>query len=121
MMFNKRRQSQDSVLREKLLEISGGKLLMSSYSAKQFEGLIGVVVDDDYILNATENDYCFVEDRGFDISKVNEVVLCHWNRLYQADTIFDVDLKGIGFKSISKEDIVGSSHPKITIQTFARK
>ena len=37
MMFNHRRQSQDKVLREKILSLTAGKLLwMDHYSAKQF-------------------------------------------------------------------------------------
>ena len=41
-----KRQSQDRILREKVLELtSGGRLLMNSYSAKQFDNTDGVIVD----------------------------------------------------------------------------
>ena len=37
MMFNHRRQSQDRVLRKRILELTGGeKLWMNAYSQKQF-------------------------------------------------------------------------------------
>lgn len=37
MMFNHRRQSQDRVLRKRILELTGGKKLwMNAYSQKQF-------------------------------------------------------------------------------------
>ena len=39
MMFNHRRQSQDRVLRKRILELTGGKKLwMNAYSQKQFTG-----------------------------------------------------------------------------------
>ena len=39
MMFNHRRQSRDRVLTERILQISGGKLIVSPYTARLFEGL----------------------------------------------------------------------------------
>ena len=37
MMFNHRRQSQDRVLRKRIMELTGGKKLwMNAYSQKQF-------------------------------------------------------------------------------------
>ena len=121
MFFNKR-VSQDSLLREYLLNLTNGdKFYMSSYSAKQFAGLSGFIVDDEYQTTAGENDYCFIEDGGYDLDKTNEIVLCHWNRRYPADKIFNHDLKANGFKKIRSEDIKGSSHDKITIETYIRK
>lgn len=121
MMFFGKRQSQDSVLREWIIShTAGSKLWMSSYSAKQFKELEGYIVDDDYISKATVGDYCFIEDKGYTFENVSEIILCHWNRRYQADKVFDVDLKANGFKKVDSIDIKGSSHDKITIETYKK-
>ena len=121
MMFFGKRQSQDSVLREWLINHTKDcSLWMSSYSAKQFNDHTGYIVDDNYLVKASEEDYCFIEDKDYTIDNVTEIILCKWNRQYQADRFFEVDLKSNGFKKISSEDIKGSSHDKITIETYKR-
>lgn len=121
MMFFGKRQSQDSVLREWILNhTAGSKLWMSSYSAKQFKDLTGYIVDDDYITKAAVGDYCFIEDKGYSLDDVTEIILCHWNRKYQADKVFDIDLKAEGFKRTDSIDIKGSSHDKITIEIYRK-
>lgn len=121
MMFFGKRQSQDSVLREWIVShTAGSKLWMSSYSAKQFKDLTGYIADDDYIAKATVGDYCFIEDKGYSLDNVTEIILCHWNRKYQADKVFDIDLKGAGFKKSDSIDVKGSSHEKITIETYRK-
>ena len=121
MMFFGKRQSQDSVLREWIIShTTGGNLWMSNYSAKQFKDLTGYIADDDYQTKATVGDYCFVEDKGYSLEGVSEIILCHWNRKYQADKVFDIGLKANGFIKIESEDIKGSSHDKITIETYRK-
>ena len=121
MMFFGKRQSQDSVLREWIIShTAGSKLWMSSYSAKQFKELEGYIVDDDYVSKAAVGDYCFIEDKGYTLENVSEIILCHWNRRYQADKVFDVDLKANSFKKVDSLDIKGSSHDKITIETYKK-
>lgn len=121
MMFFGKRQSQDSVLREWIIShTNGGRLWMSNYSAKQFKDLSGYIADDDYQVKAAVGDYCFIEDKGYSLDNVSEVILCHWNRRYQADKVFDLDLKANGFKKVDSEDIKGSSHDKITIETYRK-
>ena len=121
MMFFGKRQSQDSVLREWIIiHTAGSKLWMSAYSARQFSDQSGYIVDDNYVENASTGDYCFIEDKGYTFDKVSEIILCKWNRKYQADKIFDIDLKANGFKKVGSEDIKGSSHDKITIETYKK-
>ena len=55
VMFNRRRQSQDRILRERIASMTaGGRLWMSRYSAGQFEGeaLPNLTVDDDFLQKA---------------------------------------------------------------------
>lgn len=121
MMFFGKRQSQDQNLREWILNYAqGSKLWMSLYSAKQFGNNASVSADGDYMSKAEENDACFIEDGSYLTDNANEIVLCKWNRHYPADKFFDIDLKALGFKKVKTEDIAGTSHEKITIETYRR-
>ena len=121
MLFMGKRQSQDIMLRNKILEIVGdSKLWVSEYTAGQFETKEVLTVDNDYISKAEAEDYCFVEDMGYDISKTDEVILCNWTRSSPGETYFETDLKTPGFKKKKTENIVGSSHKNISIETYRR-
>lgn len=122
MMFNKRRQSQDRVLRQRILEKTAGSTLwMSSYSAKQFTEGGNFIVDDECVTKAGIGEYCFVEDKDFSLENCEQVILYHWNRQYPGDKFFKEDLKESGYDKVSETDFVGSSHEKITEQIFVKK
>ena len=138
-MFNHRRQSQDRVLRKRILELTGGeKLWMNAYSQKQFlqvsgnmpkeqeqPGQLGqsgqIQADEAFLEKAGPGEYCFVEDE--DVvpyeSRIEEVILCHWNRDYPADVFFSIDLNKWELKHT--EDFVGKSHDKITMEVYNAK
>ena len=121
MMFMGKRQSMDCVLREKILEItSGSRLLMNTYSAKQFESVDNIVVDEDFLSNASKGDFCFVEDKEITTENVESFYIFNWNRKYPGDLFFNVDLKAEGFKKIKKEEFQGNSHDKITLEIYSR-
>lgn len=121
ILFGGKRLSQDSVLRNKLLELTGdGKLLMNEYSAKQFENNDKIYVCNDFLISKGENDICFIEDTEILMDEVSEIYLFNWNRDYPADTYFEFNPKELGFKRTSKEDFVGSSHKKITLEIYRR-
>lgn len=121
MMLFSRRQSQDKNLRSWLLDYVGdNKLFMSEYSAKQFENKEKIIIDNNYIINAQKDDFCFIEDKDYNVDLADEVILCCWNRRYQADKFFTVDLKEKGFKKKNSQNIVGCSHEKITIEIYRK-
>lgn len=121
IMFNGRRQSQDKLLRSKMLEyVADSVLWMSSYSAKQFVEGGSFKIDDDYMTKAAEGDYCFVENGEYDVLKCDEIVLFKWNRDYPADKTLNVDFKSLGFKKKSTEDFAGLSHKKITMEIYCK-
>ena len=65
MMFNHRRQSQDSVLREHVAKLVANlPLWMNHYSASQFdtESIPNLNIDDAFLQEAAQGEYCFVED-----------------------------------------------------------
>lgn len=119
MMFNGRRQSQDSILREKVMELSAGaKLWMNAYSAGQFEGFPEIQVSDNFLEDAEIGDFCFVEDGRIPSQNIEKIYVFHWNRKYPADVFFEFDLKANGFKREKKLEFVGSSHDKILLEIY---
>lgn len=121
MLFNNRRQSQDQVLREKVLEICVDSILyVNNYTAKQFDDSTPIVVDDEFLLKAQSGEFCFVENSEIPIDKVEKFYVFNWNRKYPADVFFEVDLKSNGFKKTDVEVFVGSSHDEITLEIYER-
>ncbi len=93
---------------------------MNSYSAKQFENVERVIVDDAFLDNAGQGDFCFVEEAEISAENVEAFYIFNWNRKYPGDLFFSVDLKSEGFKKIKKEEFQGSSHDKITLKIYSR-
>lgn len=121
MLFNRRRQSKDRALRERVLQLAAGsKLWMNAYSASQFEKTEGIEIREDFLETAGREDYCFVENA--DISayahRVTEVIVYRWNRVYPADTYFPEELFSRQWKRISCEEFSGTSHDTITQEVY---
>ena len=122
MLFNKRRQSMDSVLRERVLKMCAGKKLwMNEYSRKQFDAVAeGISVDEDFMAKAGEDDYCFAENispKAFK-GQFKQIVLYKWNRVYPTDLYFDIDLTN--WRLAQSSDFAGSSHDKITEEIYVK-
>ena len=123
MMFNNRRQSQDSILRKRILSVSKGHTLwMNEYSAKQFasENDSSIIVDNDFLKKAKSEDYCFVENTDVlpYLERVDSIVIYKWNRVYPGDVFFTVPMTEWTMKSTS--NFVGSSHEKITEEMYVK-
>lgn len=125
-MFNHRRQSQDRVLRERMLEQTGeSPIWVTPYTAKQFSAdqQAKLTISADSLMKAGRGEYCFAEGEPLapHEAKIEEVVLCRWNRVYPADTFLDITLPGVGWELTSTAEFQGSSHPKITMETYRKK
>ena len=118
MAFNHRRQSQDRLLRRRLLErVGASKLLMSPYTARQFDALPeNVQVSEMFLSEAEAGEYCFAELSCPDDAE--GVVLYRWNRSYPADVHFTLDLSA--FRLAERTDFPGFSHPKITEEIYIK-
>ena len=120
MMFNNRRQSRDSAVKKQILEMScGEKLLMNKYSGKLFSGC-DVVIEECFLDNAKEGDWCFVEDVSLKeyYDKIEKIIAFKWNRNYPSDKKLDIDLSGLVLEE--SFDFVGSSHDKITCEIWKK-
>lgn len=124
-MFNHRRQSQDRVLRETILEKVGEKPLhVTPYTAKQFspEQQPRLTISDVCLSQAREGEYCFAEGEPLapHLKSVEQIVLYKWNRTYPADTFLDVSLDTSDWTLIETRDFQGSSHDQITEEVYRK-
>lgn len=121
MMFNNRRQSRDSLLIDDLIKDCGtADILMNSYSVPLFEGKCSPIVDENFLINAKPGQYCFVEniDIYSSLKRIEKIIVYRWNRDYPSDMTFEIDLENNNFCLVKSEDFSGSSHDKITKETW---
>lgn len=123
MMFNRRRQSQDKLLRKHLIElVQGERLWINHYTARQFEDPLpdNIIVDDEFLKKAEDSDFCFVENLPLTEyqNKIKRIFLFRWNRSYPADIYLDISILQNEWKMISVSEFEGSSHKKITLEEW---
>ncbi len=125
MMFNHRRQSQDRLLRKKMMEIAApGCLWMKAYSYGQFredEPICSLRVDEQFLEKADQGEYAFVEDADVRpyLDRIEQIVIFRWNRAYPGDRFFDLSVEE-EWHRIRTEDFAGSSHDEITMEVYER-
>lgn len=123
MAFNRRRQSQDALAREKLLSLTAGApLWMNAYSAKQFGDAHGITVDEAFLEKAGPGEYAFAEFPPLApyAKDVERICVIRWNRAYPADAKLDIPLKSGLWNLVKSEDFPGSSHETLTLEIYER-
>ena len=124
LMFNHRRQSQDKILREKILEITAkSKLWVNHYTEKQFADMgrcPQLNIDDNLLNEAAPGEYCFIENNHLQKSEpwIEKIILFKWNRNYPGDFFFDIDVTSNHWILQESKDFPGSSHEKITMEVY---
>ena len=123
MMFNKRRQSQDKLLRASIKELVKGKtLFMNEYSYKLYKDINNenIIVSENYLDECENDNFCLVENKPLNnyIEKIDNIIIYKWNRIYPSDLYFDI--KNGQWKLIETEEFQGSSHEKITKEIYRR-
>lgn len=125
MMFNKRRQSQDIAVREKIKEITAGeKLWLNDYSRGQFRDMeLGFYVDEDFLSKADPGEYCFVENARIQAAaeRVEELIIFRWNRKYPGDFYLDFLPWEHGFVCVQSKEFQGHSHDGITMEVWRKE
>lgn len=121
MLFHNRRQSQDRLLRQRVLAQTGGRpLWTNAYSAGQFspEDALRLRVAENFLDLAQPGEYCFVETvplRPY-AKRIETLYLYRWNRRYPADQRLDLDLSG--WTLARTADFPGHSHKIITEEVY---
>lgn len=119
ILFNKRRQSRDKVICDRVLELAKNSVLwMNKYSSKLFLS-DKINVDSDFLSKAGSGDYCFVESDEFLAChrRIEKVIVYRWNKVYPSDEKISEDFLR-GRKMVQSADFVGSSHEKITEEIY---
>ncbi len=121
MAFNCRRQSKDSAVRKRIAKITAGKLLrMNEYSARQFRNNteLALCVEEDFLDNACEEDFCFVETASLSAyaDRIKTLTVYKWNRSYPSDLKLDIKLSACTL--VSSAEFKGSSHDRITEEVY---
>lgn len=123
--FNRRRQSQDRLLRSRILsELHGRRLWMNAYSLRQFQKElpleVRLSVDEDFLTKAGNGEVCFVEGLPLLpwLDRIEQVILYRWNRDYPADTYLDLALDAPPWSLAAREDFPGFSHPMLTKEVY---
>ena len=118
--FNDRRQSRDSAVITTVMEMSRGKrLFMNEYSKRLFLKE-DVLVFENYMDIASEDDFCFAENSSlaeYD-DKIKTVILFKWNKVYPSDKKLEISFSDRNLKETF--EFVGSSHDKITCELWTK-
>ena len=123
MMFNNRRQSRDSILIDKITEITkGSKLWLNKYSYSLFEekNMSNINVDESFVLEAANGEYCFAENislKGYE-KWIEKLIVFKWNRVYPNDFELEFDLST--WKLVESSELKGNSHDKITMEVYVK-
>lgn len=120
ILFNNKRQSKDRILRKYLLDIvekENSYIAMSPYTYSQFKDNERKEIIDVKDAFSFDEDYIFLE-QSISISweKVNNLILCCWNRDYPADEYFNLPI-GVECVLRKTEEIESDSHT-LTIETY---
>lgn len=120
ILFNGKRQSKDRIFRKYLLDIvekKNSRIAMSPYTYSQFKEDERKELTDVKEKFSFDEDYIFLE-RAIPIlwEKVNNLILCCWNRDYPADEYFNLPI-GVECILQKTEEIVSDSHT-LTIETY---
>lgn len=122
MTFNHRRQSRDRLLIADLLTLCEEKVIrMKAYSQPLFEDHDDrIVVDEDYLEQAGDEDVCFVETDDLTpyAERLTGMIVYRWNRKYPVSTKLTVDLSAFTLQSTA--EFAGNSHDVITREVYTR-
>ena len=117
LLFNRRRQSQDRLVRQDMLRLCGEQpLAVSPYTARQFAPEDRVKVVD----QPGEEDIFFLEDLPpqLFLERAEKLVLYHWNRAYPGDV--HMVLPPQGWNLEEQVEFPGHSHETITREVYSR-
>ncbi len=126
MLFNNRRQSRDSLVLEDIREdmkALGGVLYITPFSEKLFsQSGMDFTVCENMLDIAKREDTCFVENLRLceSLGRIDEITVYRWNRKYPSDFSLDIDIEKCGYRKKESKEFTGSSHEKITKETFIK-
>lgn len=123
MLFNHRRQSRDRIVVADIAKYAKERnLYTNTFSASLFDEIPNITVSDSFLEEASEYDYCFVENISLKQYQnlIKQIIVYHWNRTYPSDFKFDIDLNNGAWKCTEITEFKGYSHEKITKEVYEK-
>ena len=120
LRFHDRRQSRDRAVTADVMRMAQGQpVWMDAASAVLFPAE-AVRTEARFLAQAPEGAYCFVEGAPLSpwLSRIEEVVVYGWNRIYPADMWLDLNLMEPEWRLVSREEFPGYSHARITKERY---
>ena len=123
MLFNSRRVSQDSIVNERIAEMTkDSKLWMNNYSYMLFEKMnaSNINLAENVLTEAADGEFCFIENQHLNPYKkwIEKMIVFRWNRDYPSDFQLDIDLSEWNLERC--EEFKGNSHDKITMEVYGK-
>lgn len=107
-----------------LLLVANVPLWMNHYSASQFdtESIPNLNIDDAFLQEAAQGEYCFVEDAPLAPFEkwIERIAIFRWDRTYPADRYFDLQLGSGQWHLVGTSEFAGHSHDLITMEVYER-
>lgn len=81
-----------------------------------------IQISDTFLAEASEGEYCFVEDLALSPykDKIEVLLVFCWNRAYPSDQKLDLDLSSVEWELTEILDFPGNSHDTITQKTYTK-
>lgn len=97
-------------------------LRMTDYALVNHCGLLPATIDDAFLQEAAQGEYCFVEDAPLAPFEkwIERIVIFRWNRTYPADRYFDLQLGSGQWHLVGTSEFAGHSHDLITMEVYER-
>lgn len=122
LLFHGRRQSQDRLLRQDLLEERNGeRLWVTPYTARQFQEQDALSIAEDPLSQLEGGDFCWIEDLPVQpyLERADRLLLYSWNRVYPTDCSIPLP-PGPPWSLLRQEEFPGFSHDLITKEWYTR-
>lgn len=120
MMFGSRRQSRDSALVQRIIDLTAGKnLVLSPYSAPLFSEKKELTIADDPAAVCGKEDFLFAENTPLPTDGIHTLLIYRWNRNYPATRRFNLSTED--FVLAETAEFAGFSHPRITEERWKAK
>lgn len=122
MLFHARRVTSDRIVTERILDICKRDLWIAPYSRSLFPDGLGLRVSENFLEQAGESEWCFVEavDPAKYIGCAEHIVIFHWNRTYPSELKFSKENLKLGWELNHTEEFPGYSHQRITMEVYHR-
>ncbi|MGN0194573.1 MAG: hypothetical protein ACI39G_05635 [Pseudoramibacter sp.] len=128
MAFNRRRQTQDRAVIQRLLAQFPGKCFWGDEKTKAlFDGFDAAhfKADPDFLNKAAAGDVAVAEFVSSDQlkavdRKIEQLVIYRWDKVYPADLVCTYPLAKAGWNLTKQTEFTGHSHDKITEEVYHR-